>query len=267
MQNPTNARIALIIPLLLIASGCGPQEPTAQEKAQLAAGYASYSSKEYEQAMAQADQYLSKRPHGPGSPEALYLKGRALEARISQDQNQAKQNLQAARAAYIEALNQKPRQPLESYIRTSLGNVAYFQDDYSTAVQQWTSAYPKLDNNDVKAWLLYRTGIAYARLGQFDGADKSFAAVQQRFPNTEPARRAREHQGSRAFYVQLATFASSSGADAASAALRKEGVTPVNIKDPQGRQLLRVGPVPTYAQALNLKSRYTAKYPDAIVVP
>jgi TolA-binding protein len=268
MQNPTNAWIAFISLPLLLLFGCGPAQPSAQEQQQLQAGYKSYDGRDYDQAMAQADRYLTKHSTGKGSGEALYLRGRSLEARTAQDQTQAKQNLQAARAAYIQALEQKPSPKLESYILTSLGNVAYFQDDYATAIQQWSTASSKLDKNDIiKAWVLYRMGIAQQRLGQFPAADKTFVAVQQEFPATEPARRAKEHQGSRAFFVQLAAFTSTTSADSAANELRTKGVTPVRIKDPQGRQLIRVGPVANYAQAMTLKSRFGAKYPDAIVVP
>ena len=39
-------------------------------------------------------------------------------------------------------LDRMPRQPLESYIRTSLANVAYFQDDYPTAISQSADRSP-----------------------------------------------------------------------------------------------------------------------------
>ena len=218
--------------------------------------------------MAQADAYLTKHPQGPGSAEALYLRGRSFEARTAQDQNEARQNLQSARIAYIQALEREPDPRLTAHIRTSLGNVAYFQDDYATAIQQWSAVNPRdLKNPDVTSWILYRTGIAQQRIGQFEAADKTFASVQQQFPSTEPARRAKEHQGVRAFYVQLGTYVNPTSATSAASDLRRQGVIPVTIKDPQGRQLVRVGPVSSYAQAVSLKSRFTSKYPDAIVVP
>src|SRR5436190_732216 len=102
----------------------------------------------------------------------------------------------------LEALEQLPRQPLESYIHASLGNVAYFQDDYQSAIGQLNAAYDKLDSDDIKAWALYRVGLSQQRLGQFAQADQTFTSVQQFHPNSVPAQRAREHQGARAFYVQ-----------------------------------------------------------------
>jgi tetratricopeptide (TPR) repeat protein len=181
--------------------------------------------------------------------------------------DEARNNLQEARAAYIEALEQMPRQPLESYIHASLGNVAYFQDDYQSAIGQLNAAYDKLDNDEIKAWALYRVGLSQQRLGQFAQADQTFASVQQFHPNSVPARRAREHQGARAFYVQLATFSSPAGADSAAADLRRQGVIATRASDAQGRAILRVGPIASYSQAQYLRGRFTDKYPDAYIIP
>jgi TolA-binding protein len=248
-----------------------PSTPSTPASAQLIldAGYQALENQQYNEAIAKAEEFLSKTPHGPGSAEALYLKGRSLEGKnaagVSTDE--AHKNLQEARAAYIEALEQMPQQPLESYIHASLGNVAYFQDDYQTAIAQLNSAYDKLDNDDIKAWALYRVGLSQQRLGQFAQADKTFATVQQLHPNSLPARRAREHQGARAFYVQLATFSSPAGADSAAADLHRQGVTAIRASDAQGRALLRVGPIASYSQAQFLRGRFSDKYPDAFIIP
>ena len=41
--------------------------------------------KDYEQAIEHADNFLRTNPHGSGSAEALYLKGRALEEKFEQN--------------------------------------------------------------------------------------------------------------------------------------------------------------------------------------
>jgi TolA-binding protein len=235
----------------------------------LDAGYQALESQQYNEAIAKAEEFLAGTPHGPGSAEALYLKGRGLEGKnaagVSADE--ARQNLQAARSAYISALEQMPKQPLESYIHASLGNVAYFQDDYQSAIGQLNAAYDKLDSNDIKAWVLYRVGLCQQRLGQFTQADETFQSVERLHPNTVPAQRAREHQGARAFYVQLATFASGNTADNAASELRKQGVTTSRVSDAQGRFLLRAGPIASYSQAQYLRGRFAEKYPDAFILP
>jgi outer membrane protein assembly factor BamD (BamD/ComL family) len=242
----------------------------AQSQIILDAGYAALENQQYNEALDKADEFLAKTPHGAGSPEALYLKGRALEGKnavgvVSVDE--ARANLQEARAAYIEALEQSPHEPLQSYLRASLGNVAYFQDDYPAAIAQLKAAYDKLDRDDLKAWALYRIGLSQQRLGQFSAADQTFAAVQQLHPSSTPAQRAREHRGARAFYVQLATFASAASADGAAADLRRLGVPANRVSDSQGRALLRAGPVASYSQAQYLRTRFLDKYPDAFIIP
>ena len=269
----TSVTMAFVLALV----GCAPKKtkqttianPPAQQ-AVLDAGFAALEAKEYNQAIAKADEFLGGSPHGAGSPEALYLKGRALEGKNASGEasaEQVKQNLEAARAAYMQALDRVPRQPLESYIRTSLANVAYFQDDYATAVGQWKAAYDKLDRDDIKAWTLYRVGVSQQRQGQFAQADQTFANVQAAHPNTVPAQRAKEHQGARAFFVQVATFANPQGAQTAVAELSKKGIVATATPNQSGNTVVRIGPVSSYGQAQYWKTQLASQYPDAIVLP
>jgi hypothetical protein len=39
------------------------------------------------------------------------------------------------------------------------------------------------------------------------------------------------------------------------------------MTDGQGRTVLRVGPMPSYQQALAMKQRYADRYPDALILP
>jgi TolA-binding protein len=245
-------------------AGCASNKAAKNE---LGAGYQSLEQHKYDQAIQQADAFLAKNPTGAGSAEALYLRGRAYEQKLAANPHESKANLQSARSSYVEALNRRPNTQLETHIRTSLGNVAYFQDDYATALAQFNAALSRIENAETRAWTLYRAGLCQQRLGQFDQADQTFAAVQKQHPGTLPAQRAKEHAGARAFYVQLVTFKSAASADRESAALRREGFEPTRVATAQGYQQLRVGPVNSYAQAMSLKTRFTEKYPDAIIVP
>jgi tetratricopeptide (TPR) repeat protein len=261
-SKPVIATAALLMAFAII--GCASNKSA---KTDLSAGYQSLEQKRYDQAIAQADAFLAKNPTGAGSAEALYLRGRAMEQKVAANPHESKANLQSARASYIEALNHRPPMQLETNIRTSLANVAYFQDDYAAALNQWQAALPHLENAETRAWTLYRMGLSQQRLGQFDQADRTFAQVQKEHPGTTPAQRAREHAGARSFFVQLVTFKSAASADKATAALRREGVEPVRVASGEGFQQLRVGPVNSYAQAMSLKTRFADRYPDAIIVP
>ena len=238
----------------------------------LTAAYAAFERKQLDQAMAGADRVLVGNPAGPGAAEAHYLRGRVLEERATQAANKgditsAKASLQAARDAYNSALNAKPAPNVEGNTRAGIANVAYFQEDYTTAITQWTAANDKIAEPQTKAWVLYRVGLSQQRSGRFLDADRTFAAVQQQFPGTEPARRAAAHQGARGFHVQVGVFGAPANADGTLTDLRKEGVIGLIVADSAGRHIVRVGPVPTYEQAKVLKSRLAGKYPDSIIIP
>src|SRR6476469_6548980 len=100
MRNSTHVVLVLITSMLLI--GCVDQN----SRQSLQNGYTALDNKQYDQAISEADGFLTKSPQGVGSADALYLKGRALEERAtnSGDAQRAKQDLQAARTAYINAL-------------------------------------------------------------------------------------------------------------------------------------------------------------------
>jgi TolA-binding protein len=267
LREISNLKFEILLIGSMLLCGCPPDQKQVNSRAQLQAGYAALENKQYDEAIAKADAAMQAAPAGQNSADALYLRGRGFEGRVAANPSEAKSDLQQARTAYISALAAHPTQPLESYIHCSLANVAYFQDDYQTAAQQWMAAYDALDREEIKSWSLYRIGVCQQRLGQFAAADQTFAQVLQRHPNSPAASKAREHQGARAFFVQLATYATSNAADAAAASLRKDGAMPLQSKDAQGRAVVRLGPVSTYAAAETLRGRYAAKYPDAIIVP
>jgi len=192
LTRPIHA-VIVVTSLLAVAAGCSNKAA----KNDLSAGYQSLEQKRYDQAIQQADAFLAKEPNGAGSAEALYLRGRAFEQKVAANPHESKTNLQSARSSYIEALNRRPPDKLEWTIRTSLGNVAYFQDDYATALTQFQTALPKIESAETRAWTLYRMGLCQQRLGQFQQADQTFATVQQQHPGTLPAQRAKEHAGAR----------------------------------------------------------------------
>jgi len=255
-------QIGLLIIIAGLLAGC--PDPSQQT---LRRGYDALEAKEYQEAITRADEYLQQKPTGPGSAEALYLRGRGYEEKTAANPNEAAANLQAARAAYVDALKMGPPKLLEAYVRTSLANVAYFQDDFPVALQQWTNAYESLDRDDVRAWVLYRIGLSQQRLGQFDSADRTFGKVQQTFPDTTPAVRSREHVGLRAFYVQVGVYSSASSADKASARIRQAGAVPARFVDTRNRQVVRAGPFSSYADARAIRGRLLGAFPDAIIVP
>jgi tetratricopeptide (TPR) repeat protein len=254
--------MAIGVPLLLLLGGC-PASNRGIEQANEAFNRGEYlRTVELTQAI-EAD----PQARGEDRAAALYLRGRALEELPAANDAEKLQNLAAARRAYVAALSHSPGKALEGRIRSGVANVAYHQEDYNTSMQQWTAAYELTDLPDQKPWILYRIGLSQQRLGQFDLADRTFAQVQQQYPGTEPANRAREKQGVRQFYVQVGVFAQAATAQKTIDALKRMGHKPLQSRDAQGRTVISVGPAPTWASARALQQRVAPQYPDAVIMP
>ena len=254
----------VLLALSLAVAGCA-QDQVTQKK--LENSKSALEAKQFDSSIANADAVIARQTTGSDAAAAYYLKGRSIEQREKDNPSASASDLEMAKVNYNRALQLAPNKKLEGYIRTSLANVDYFQDNYSEAFEQWSKAYDLLAEPDLKAWTLYRIGLSQQRLGRFEQADKSFIQVQNQFPGTEQASRSRERQGVRNFQVQLATFTNPKSADAAVAELKQQGVNPTRSTDARGLTIIRVGPVNTYAEAKQLKARFADKYADAIILP
>jgi outer membrane protein assembly factor BamD (BamD/ComL family) len=266
VRNPRAARLGLLTSLAALAvaaAGCGPDKLAADfEKAARTADAAP------DPAITAADRYLAKHPTGPLAARAWYVKGRGYESRTSRSAAESQANLRQATDAYERALALKPTGQFEALTRAGLANAAYFQDDYGTALREWTTAYTQLQDPDTRAWTLYRIGLSQQRLGRFDQADKTFVRVQSEYPGTTPAARAAEKRGFRQFFVQIGVYDKDAFARAALDAARKAGVPGAQLaRDSQGRDILRAGPAGNYADAKALKQRIAPRYPNTMIVP
>jgi tetratricopeptide (TPR) repeat protein len=263
--------LGCVLALALVA-GCS-EGPSLAERQQLHAGYASLNNRDYEAAMTAAEKFLRTHPPGaPGSAEALYLQGRVYEQRATNDERAgsdtgSKFDLQSARAAYVKALSIPTDARLVALIHAGVANVAYFQEDYSTAMNEWAVAFPDLSDPEAKAWALYRIGVCQQRLGRFEQADNSFNSVRRQFPGSVPSERASLHLGARAFYVQVGAFTDVVNADKIAASLASQGFHAARAIGPAGQTEVRVGPAYTYADARQLQARLLASYPTATIEP
>jgi tetratricopeptide (TPR) repeat protein len=258
---------AAALAALTLATGCA-HAPTARDN--LATAYQELNSPtpNYVDIANTADAYLKEQPTGSAAADALYLRGRALEEKGQRDPSSPQKDFADAYNYYSQALAQHPRPALAGLIHLGMGNVLYFQDRYSAAINELTGGIEQLERDADKAYALYRVGLCYQRLGHWEEADRQFIAVQQRFPGTDPAARAREHQGARAFYVQVGTYAGAAQADATTAALKKQGLPAQRFQDnARNVQYVRVGPMSTYESAVATKQKIWGKYRDAIVFP
>lgn len=267
-----NARWIWLAAAFLIA-GCAANTQTTENRKTLQTGYQALEAGDYDGAMAQSEQFLRDNPTaGKGTPEALYLQGRVLEHRAEAadtagHEPEARANLQDARSTYEHALELKPSPKLAALLHAGVANTAYFQEDYFTAMREWSAALPGLQQPDAKAWVLYRLGLSQQRLGRFDEADRTFAQVRTQFPRSEPAQRAAAHEGAKAFYVAIGSWADAKGADAVLNALHAQGFSATESAQPNGRRAIRVGPANNYEQAKALRARLLGAYPAAAIEP
>ncbi len=265
MRNAIVAgKVVWALAAVLWLAGCEPDSP---QKAQLNAGYSALRFQDYKDAMADAEAFLRATPAGPGSAEAYYLEGRVYEQGAETAAGEAvRNNLNAARTAYSHGLGLNSSLRVQALLHAGLANIAYHLDDYGTAVREWGASYPAIEPADAKAWVLYRIGLCQQRLGWFPQADRSFQMVRAQYPNSEAATRAAAHEGATAFYVQVGAFEDFVNANRAVASLRTQGLTAQVVAEPN-RETVRVGPIPTYAEARAMQTRLMTQYTDAEVIP
>src|SRR3954464_6031372 len=111
MRTSGYAVLAAMITLALAGGlGCSNTKDTQS----LQQGYGALDLKDYQRAIAAADDYLSKHPTGNGAAEAAYLRGRAFEQRTKGSDAEAMTNLREARASYEKALTLAPSKQLEA---------------------------------------------------------------------------------------------------------------------------------------------------------
>jgi outer membrane protein assembly factor BamD (BamD/ComL family) len=258
--------LAILISGLILTCGFGcasAPRPTELDHARNA-----LVTRDYLAAESAAQTYIAREPRGDRVAEAYYLKGRALEDQTASSTTDARQKLQQARLAYIEALkSQTADRSLDALIRASLADVAYWQEDFATAAEQGIAAYSGLEQADTKSWTLYRAAIAQQRLGRFDDADKTLAMVQEYHPGTEPAQRAASRVGVRSFNVQVATYTNPAYAQSAVSALQRQGYTASTKQIAGGKTVVFAGPYPTWGQASHARVRLVSSFPDALIVP
>ncbi|HEX8916334.1 MAG TPA: SPOR domain-containing protein [Humisphaera sp.] len=270
------AGAALAVMFSLSLGGCGgkggaPPPPVAPPA--IAAAYADIEAKRPDDALAKSAAILAADRPRPEQAEAYYVRGRALEvkAAAAADPGEARHHLIWAGDAYVKALRLSPPPALEALAHAGLANVAFFLDDFPTAVKEWSAAIPLTTDDDTKAWILYRLGLSQQRGGAFDAADRTFDRVETQLADAaggEPARLAAAARGARAFFVQAGTFTSAAAADREAKNLRQYGVLATAVPDPAtGKHVVRVGPIPTFPGARQIQARLAPRHRDAVILP
>ena len=255
-----HSSIGFLIFGLLVSACTG----NAQSRQRLDAGKHALDAGQYDQAIRDADAVLAAND-SPALAEAHYLRGCAIEQRPKEDNAAAARDLAMARDSYTQGLSCDPRPVLAARLHAQLGNVCYYQEDYSTAVRELGIAYAQPDAQS-KDLMLYHIGIGQQRIGRFDDADRSFQSLQQVYPHSPYCAGARVHHGIRGFYVQVGAYSQVADIDKAARAVAAAGSVPLKTTD-KGLTIIRTADVPSFALAEQLKSRLAGQYPDARVMP
>jgi len=252
--------IGIFILLLLAACADNPQS-----QQQLDSGKQALEAKQYDPAIRDADAVIASGD-STDLAEAYYLRGYAIENRPKSDTADAIRDLALARDSYASGLSRNPRPAIAVRLHAQLGNVTFYQDDYSTALREFDAAYSLADAPENKPLILYHMAVCEQRLGRFDDADRTFQRVQQEYPSSEYVPYARARQGIRGYYVQVGAYSKLSDIDRAASAVATTGSPP--LKTTSGAlTVIRTSNVPSYAQAQELKAQLASRYPDARVMP
>jgi tetratricopeptide (TPR) repeat protein len=265
MRNTSFKLVLLNLFLAAALVGCQSSKPTAQQTSELASAEHAVNQNQADLAIQKADDYLRQQPDGPGDAEALYLKGRGYEQKTAATAAESAKNLAAARAAYEDALNLNPSPKTEGYVRASLSNVAFFQEDYPAAVREASRAFILITTPAIRAQLLYRIGVSQQRTERFTDADQTFGLIVTDYPGSPIAQSAQQHIGLRVFYVQVGTF-DSAGADHATASLRNNQL-PASRQNTGGQTLVSAGPFNDYGSAKAAKLKLIDQFPQSQIVP
>jgi tetratricopeptide (TPR) repeat protein len=254
------AWLALLATAILLTSGCTSNFEKSQDA--IEAGEVALGGNRYQAAIDRADEAIHFVPSAP----AYYLRARAEEDRPKPDANITLADFDKAKADYQAALAQHPDAALSARCQAGLAHIAFAEGDYPTAITQWTTALPGLDQPDLQAMALCRIGECQQRLGQFDEADKTFQRVRDQYPDQDAANTAQARQGIRNFYVQLGSFAQEMDAGAAILIAAKSGIRCRESSD-HGLIAVRTDPYKTYAEAQRAQATLAATYPNAVVGP
>jgi tetratricopeptide (TPR) repeat protein len=254
------ASVAILSLIFLTACTGDPQS-----QQQLDASKQALQAQQYDPAIRSADAAIASNDSAELA-EAYYLRGYAIENRPKADTADAIRDLALARESYVNGLTHDPGPAVAGHLHAQLGNVTFYQDDYSTALREFDAAYPLASEPGNKPLILYHMGICEQRLGRFDDADRTFQRVVQEYPGGEYGPYAQARIGVRGFYVQVGAYSQPSDIQKAAKAVASAGSAPLKTND-KGLTVIRTSDVQSYDQAQDLKERLASRYPDARVMP
>lgn len=96
-----------------------------------------------------------------------------------------KKSYSESKTRFTALLNKNYKPARSNYF---LGEIAYFQKSYKTAIKHYKKSISLYDKADYIPTLLYHTGISFSKLKENKQAEQFFDALKQGYPNSKEAK-------------------------------------------------------------------------------
>lgn len=244
---------------MAVALGLAGCTATDADRKALAAGYAQYQSRQFDQAEQAATGYMTKYPSAENLDEALYLRGLARLGRG--DKGGAAQDLTAAIA-------KSKRNDLKAKAHRTLGDIAFDGTRWPEAQREYEQALAA-GGGGAAGYVNYRIGATLQAEGRWDQA-KTYLDKAAASGEANVADRAAERAGARYFTLQFGSFREPTNANALARELNAGQVPAGVFKETHEGQVVyavRAGGYATWAAADGARAKLLAKYPLVTVYP
>lgn len=247
---------------LCILAGCGGTKGRPQvDQAAFEAGYAAFEAGQWQRAIDEFTRFLRSDPTMESRGEVYYYRGECY-VRL--------RNRREAMDDFLRAVGAEARPPIDAFARVAIGNLYYEDGNDSRAAESYAEALRKPPKELPLDQVTLRMGISLQRLGRWDMADKYFAYLLDRYPDSPSAPEARRRVHAQCFAVQIGAYASMTTAQNEAARARAAGFQPRLVPTWRGSQTLQaiqVGRAPTYAEAAALARRLAQAGFQTLIVP
>ena len=247
---------------LLLAAGCtGGKGRIQEDKAAFGAGYAAFEAGQWQRAIDEFSRFLRSSPAMAARGEVYYYRGECYVHL---------RNRREAMDDFLRAIGASARPPIDTFARVAIGNLYYEEGNDAKAAEAYAEALRQPPKELPLDAVSLRMGVSLQRLGKWEMADKYFAYLVDRYPDSPSAPEARRRLRATAFTVQIGAYVSMTTARSEMARARAAGFQPRLVPTARGSQTLnaiQVGRVQTYVEAAALARRLAQAGFQTVIVP
>ncbi len=205
---------------------------------------------------------ISTEPSNPVVAEAYYIRGLARLKLLRHS---------VAEQDFQRAIRLADRDDLKANSHVCLGSIAYEEQKWDKAYEEYRAAERYLPLLSPSDWILFRLASSAQRSGRWEEARKYFARILREFPESETARVARRNLSCGYFTIQVGAFSNAQGAYAKVHELSRYGLAAkvYAITGTDGRSLkgVFVGRYNDYYQASKGLAKVRRIVPEARITP